>query len=185
MNYIVPIKYYLYHLNHDIPQVVYCGLLITFFLGVILQIFKKGIHIGHDISKLLLVEYILILYLLTVVYRKEGNVRKYDFMPFWSYKEIIDGKELLLVENIMNILIFVPIGILLGCSFRTMSWKLCLLTGCLLSVCIEIFQFMLKRGFTEFDDVMHNTLGCMMGYGLYSLIRYGYEWIHKRRVAVL
>ena len=29
----------------------------------------------------------------------------------------------------------------------------------------------------EVDDVMHNTLGCLIGYGLYSIVRIGYEKI--------
>jgi len=179
------IKYYIYHLNHDIPQYMYWGFLISFCVAVVLLLLWKGIKMGRDLSKLLLVEYLSFMSLMTIVYRKECSERKYDFTPFWSYNEIMDGKEWLLVENIMNLVVFMPIGLLLGCSFRTMNWKLVLAIGCVLSVGIELFQFILKRGFTEFDDVMHNTLGCMIGYGIFSLIRYGYEQIHKRRMAVL
>ena len=123
--------------------------------------------------------------LMTIVYRKESSESKYDFTPFWSYNEIMDGNVWLLVENIMNLVVFMPIGLLLGCSFRTMNWKLVLAIGCVLSVGIELLQFMLKRGFAEFDDVVHNTLGCMIGYGIFSLIRYGYGRIYKRLVTVL
>ena len=43
----------------------------------------------------------------------------------------------------------------------------------------------MKCGFAETDDVIHNTLGCLLGYGLYSIIKIGYEKISKRHVAVL
>ena len=129
---------------------------------------------------LLLAEYMFLIYCSTVIFRAVRGVREYDYTPFWSY-----NRPELLMENIMNVVAFVPIGFLLGCAFRIMNWKLVLVIGCILSVGIELFQFLLKRGFTEFDDVMHNTLGCMIGYGLFSLIRYGYKWIPKRRVAVL
>ncbi len=185
MKYRELINYYIFHINNDIPLFVYWGMLFIFFLGVVLLLLRKGIKIGRELSKLILLEYFVFVTLITVVCRKVSNVRKYDFTPFWSYNEIGDGKEWLLLENIMNIVVFVPIGLLLGCSFREMNWKLCLLIGCMLSVCIEFFQFVLKRGFTECDDVMHNTLGCIIGYGLYSLIRYGFGKYYKRRVAVL
>ena len=42
-----------------------------------------------------------------------------------------------------------------------------------------------NKGFAEFDDVFHNTIGCMIGYGIYSLVSMGYEKAFKRHVAVL
>lgn len=40
------------------------------------------------------------------------------------------------------------------------------------SVCIEFLQLVWKRGTCEFDDIFHNTLGCMIGYGIYKGIEY-------------
>ena len=54
-----------------------------------------------------------------------------------------------------------------------------------ISASIETLQFFLKRGFAEVDDVMYNTLGCLIGCGIYSLTRFGYEKLSKRTVAVL
>ena len=80
----------------------------------------------------------------------------------------------------MNVLVFIPVGLLLGLSSPSMTWPRVLLIGVGLSVGIETLQFIFLRGFSEFDDVMHNTLGCLMGYGLFRLLfrlttkRYGY-----------
>jgi glycopeptide antibiotics resistance protein len=57
--------------------------------------------------------------------------------------------------------------------------------GAGISLSIEVLQLFLRRGYSELDDVMHNTLGCLIGYGLYFIIRIAYEKISKRRVAVL
>ena len=38
-----------------------------------------------------------------------------------------------------------------------------LMTGLIISGSIEVLQYFLKRGFSEFDDVFHNTLGCLVG----------------------
>lgn len=35
-----------------------------------------------------------------------------------------------------------------------------------ISVSIEVIQLVTKRGFAETDDVMHNTVGCIVGYML-------------------
>ena len=55
------------------------------------------------------------------------------------------------------------------------SWLIVTIIGCSISVTIEALQFCFLKGFSEVDDVMHNTLGCMIGYGMYALTRYGYE----------
>ena len=36
--------------------------------------------------------------------------------------------------------------------------------GCGISVTIEALQFFFMRDFSEVDDVIHNTLGCLIGY---------------------
>ena len=51
-----------------------------------------------------------------------------------------------------------------------MSFGAALLVGLCLSVSIEALQFVFKFGFSELDDVIHNTLGCMIGYGVYALV---------------
>ena len=67
-------------------------------------------------------------------------------------------------ENIMNIVMFVPIGLLVGVLFSEYNWKRILLIGTCISIGIEILQFIFSKGFSEFDDVMHNALGCMVGF---------------------
>ena len=40
---------------------------------------------------------------------------------------------------------------------KSMTWLMVVIIGCGISV-------FLMRGFSEVDDVMHNTLGCIAGY---------------------
>ncbi len=109
--------------------------------------------------------------------------KQFDLMPFWSYRAIMNGMEQYLAENIMNVVVFVPVGILIGIAMRSRNVWAALLVGAGLSVGIELLQFVFKKGFTEVDDVMHNTLGCLIGYGVYSIGRYVDEKFSKRRVA--
>ena len=75
----------------------------------------------------------------------------------------------------MNVIVFIPVGLLLGSLLRvkgsstseatkSMTWLMVAIIGCGISVTIESLQFLFKRGFSELDDVMHNTLGCLIGW---------------------
>ena len=153
-------RQYIINLYQDIPQEVYEGLLSVFCLGVVVFIAWKGFKTGLRYSvALLLIEYIFLIFCSTVFFRTTSELRKYDIHPFWSY----DRPELL-VENIMNVVVFVPVGLLLGIAFKQMTWWKAFLIGCSISVTIESLQFFFMRGFSELDDVMHNTLGCILGY---------------------
>lgn len=160
-------RQYIINLYQDIPQEVYEGLLSVFCLGVVVFIAWKGFKTGLRYSvALLLIEYIFLIFCSTVFFRTTSELRKYDIHPFWSY----DRPELL-VENIMNVVVFVPVGLLLGIAFKQMTWWKALLIGCSISVTIESLQFFFMRGFSELDDVMHNTLGCLIGFGFMIILR--------------
>ena len=165
-------KQYIISLYKDIPQEFYEGLLSVFCLSVVLFIAFKGIRTGFRWSSaLLLIEYIFLLFCSTVIFRPTGETRQYDFHLFWSYNAIQEGKVDLLPENIMNVVVFIPVGLLLGCAFRQMTWGKALLIGCSISITIEALQFCFMKGFSEVDDVMHNTVGCLIGYLMTSSIR--------------
>lgn len=118
----------------------------------------------------LLVECIFIIYCSTVIYRETFPKPQYNFMPFWSYQAIKDGDDMYIVENFLNVILFIPVGFL-ACGFRRMNrwWRVALL-GCIISSSIEGLQLWLQRGLCELDDVFHNTLGAIVGYGLYQVM---------------
>lgn len=125
------------------------------------------------------------IYCTTVIYRNTCDVFKYDFHPFWSYEAIQSGRTELLAENIMNVLVFIPVGLLIGMGFSRWSWWKALGLGCLISISIEVLQFIFKRGFCEVDDVMHNTLGCMIGYVIVRMIVRTYSAIAKNEILMM
>jgi len=47
-----------------------------------------------------------------------------------------------------------------------------LLIGCSISISIEVLQLCFMKGFSELDDVMHNTVGCFVGYMLVKISRF-------------
>lgn len=165
-------KGYWNSLYRDIPTYVYEGLIVVLLLVVFFVCFWYGWRKGwRIICRVLTIEYVFLIYCSTVIFRSVGRHVQFDLMPLWSYGAYFRGEDpRLLPENIMNVIVFIPVGILPGLTFRNVSWLKVLGIGCGISVGIEILQLVLKRGFCELDDVMHNTLGCMIGYGVYRLI---------------
>jgi len=156
---------------NDIPASVYWVLLLVFCLGTVLLLAFFGVKNGITWSaRLLLLEYLFFLLSLTVLFRPVQAERIYDFTPFWSYRALLGGKNSMLIQMALNIIVFIPVGILFGCAFSRLKWWQVLLICGGFSVLIEALQFVLKRGVSEFDDVFHNVLGCAIGYGVYLVV---------------
>jgi len=126
------------------------------------------------VAWILLLGFIAFIMNTTVFSRKEAATYRYNLQPFWSYQAIMDGKDYLIKENYLNVVLFIPLGILICCALKHKQWWKALLFSTLLSGSIEIIQLFSKRGFCEFDDVMHNTLGCLTGY---CIAAYTCRWI--------
>jgi glycopeptide antibiotics resistance protein len=70
----------------------------------------------------------------------------------------------MLKENILNCILLMPYGCLLpGALDKRISWKRGLVIGMGTSFVIELLQLITCRGLFEFDDIIHNGVGCMMG----------------------
>lgn len=75
------------------------------------------------------------------------------------------------MQIFLNILLFVPLGILLPMQYKPyQSFWLTALTGFICSVGIETMQYITGRGLTEVDDVIHNTLGAVIGFAIYKIL---------------
>ena len=79
-------------------------------------------------------------------------------VPFWSYSH-----PELRMEIVLNYLLFMPLGFLLNLCFGEKFGLRVVLIGLLLSVSIEIVQLVFRIGLFEFDDMIGNTVGCLIG----------------------
>ena len=106
---------YVVNLFKDVPVYVYEVLGLVFIIGTVLMFalggFKKGIRYS---SRLLIAEYVVLLFSTTVIFRSYRRRLKYDFHPFWSYDALQNGGEKLLPEIIMNVVVFVPVGLIVA-----------------------------------------------------------------------
>lgn len=157
---------YLLCLYQSIPQRIYWLLLIVLCFGSVLAIIQGNAKKKSKIFPLILLcEYVFLLLLLTVCYRAERTDYKHELSPFGSYFTIFECNNIeLLAENIMNVIVFLPIGVLIGFAFSCVMWWKTMWVGLLVSISIEAMQFFFNRGFAETDDVIHNTIGCLMGF---------------------
>ena len=71
---------------------------------------------------------------------------------------------------ILNVGLYVPLGLALPFIYKKSSLLKVFLTGLSVSFLIELGQFFIGRE-SEMDDLICNTLGAVMGYLLYLLIR--------------
>lgn len=153
-----------------IPDLVYVLILLILCIGAIIVIFQDGFYRRlKNMVCLFLVEYIFLIYGITNFFREPTIQRAYNFVPFWSYQGKSFSAELFLPETIVNIGMFIPIGLLIRVVYKPMRWWMVMLIGGGISILIETIQFIFKYGFSEFDDVFHNTLGCLIGYVLFLI----------------
>lgn len=89
--------------------------------------------------------------------------------PFWSYGQIVTGHFDSLKENIENVILFVPLGYFYKMLFHQ-SHKKALYLGLLISIMIELMQFFTTLGIFEFDDILHNSVGALLGSILYHFM---------------
>ena len=105
----------------------------------------------------LLAAYILFILMETIIGRKTGMGRV-ELVPFWSY-----SYPELRMEIVLNYILFIPFGFLLYLCFGEKFGLRVVIAGFLLSVSIELIQLLFNIGLFEFDDMIGNTVGCLIG----------------------
>jgi glycopeptide antibiotics resistance protein len=105
--------------------------------------------------------YVFLVLCTTIFFREETFVKRYHLYPLWSYTELYTT---ILAQLIMNIMMFVPIGFFVGGSLKKKHIWNVIKIGFLLSLFIELTQLITTRGVFNVDDIIHNVLGCAMGF---------------------
>ena len=104
---------------------------------------------GKKSRKILVALYILIILWITLFSRRPMETRIFRGL-FWEI-------EMGYWNNIIqNILLFIPLGFLIG-------GKRGIIAGVLLSIGIELTQYIAVLGYCELDDVLNNTIGVAIG----------------------
>ena len=160
------------------------GIVVVVLIGVLILVYNliakitKHKKVSIPIRRLLLYA-VFMIYIVVVVgatmLRYSGYsiswVNKIVYPLFYSYREAWKDFSAREWRNIiLNIMMFVPFGFLLPLVSNKFHvfWKT-YLAGFLFTTIIEVTQLLLHSGIFELDDFMNNTVGAMIGYGIYRL----------------
>lgn len=145
-----------------ILALIFCGIL--FFIGYKL-IYKKILKGEKTINKNKLILYgITICYAVIVLgavfLSRSNNYGNINLHLFSSYKEAYNKMQISLFRNIiLNILLFIPLGFLLPIYSDKLKKAYKIISiGFLLTLAIEIIQYITKIGIFEIDDILNNTI---------------------------
>lgn len=112
---------------------------------------------------LFLSEYLFLILCSTIIYRDVSDTHVIHFNPFWSYYNNVSNTFSILPEHIMNVLMFVPVGVSFALLLKKHVIIKAVIVGMFFSCFVESLQFVLYRGTSEIDDVLNNTFGCVIG----------------------
>ena len=108
---------------------------------------------------------------LTLLNREFTSGNTFEFSLFKSYVRVFkENDPELLLQIIMNIVIFIPMGFLLPCCFYVFErYSYILLATFILSLSIELIQGICHIGFFELNDILNNIIGTILGVMLHAI----------------
>jgi len=162
--------YFFEKISKSIPEWMLVVLLLVLSITAIIIFSRKGVlrFQLRRLLKVMFLEYLVLLFCSTVVFRDVAPPVGIKFMLFNGY---FKGDMGLLKDALLNIAIFVPIGFCTSVFLRYSKWLKTLLLSASLSCTIELSQFILSKGCCDTNDVMNNIIGGMIGYYIYRLWR--------------
>ena len=124
-----------------------------------------------------LITYFMILIQMGLLSRPFGSTREIKWIPF----NTPGGDYLIVLYSLANLVYFIPLGLLLASVFKKTINNVFKagLAALIVSLFIEIMQFLLACGTSEVEDLIMNVAGGIVGYLIYKGT---IKIINKRRV---
>lgn len=113
------------------------------------------------------------------LFSRIGSDSRLFYAPFKSYRAILGGSGRAVIEVIGNIVLFTPVGITAALIFGIKTRNICILSF-ILSLLIECCQWYFWLGAFECDDLIHNTIGALLGAVLINQTSLG-KWLKKQK----
>ena len=108
-------------------------------------------------NAILFVFYTVFIFVLTIGTRNIG-VYNPRYNLFWSYREFLSGNLNIGKQIVENIILFLPLGFLLPNDKRYIFIPV------IISIFVELIQYYTLRGYFEFDDILNNSIGTLIGW---------------------
>lgn len=102
------------------------------------------------------------------------NLSTYDVRPIgWSFINMWNywWESFLYIQTIGNLLLYVPLGILSALCWKNKPFLSALFCGIIVCISVEVLQYLLACGTLDFDDVVNNIMGTLVGCGIIQSIR--------------
>lgn len=168
--------YYEFFYYHSIPEMLLWGVLLLFFWTALALLFhRKGWSKAWIwINRILLTVVVLFILYWTVGKRDVGSKQELSLIPFYSFIAARIQPEMYR-EVVANILLFIPVGLSMPFSlprrFSRHPIRSTILFSAILSLLIELLQYLFSLGLCETDDVIANTAGAAFGTICYLFLR--------------
>ena len=152
---------------------------------VVVCIRTRQFHWKREAVQLLFLVNLLVIHRMTFhpFEKLDGQVQPliFDIATAWPFRLNLvpfvnllayDAKRDLLLNLIGNTAMFIPTGIMTPLIYKNRNgFGKTVLTGFLISLTIEIMQLPFAVRASDVDDLILNTLGCAIGYGILALCR--------------
>ena len=159
---------YMLEYETGIPLIIFIGIIIVV-CNIVLILYYTRINNRMFVRKAsiyMFIGYVALVLCTTIIFRTESDEMRYVLCPFKSYIGLYNR---VLAQNILNIVLFMPIGFFAGAALKKKHILNALKIGVGLSLFIEVAQLLSRRGICNIDDVIHNTLGCAIGFAGFLL----------------
>lgn len=101
--------------------------------------------------------------------------RRINLVPFRQFL-------LLTSENILNVVVFVPLGIYAGILFDKWLFSKKLSFVFLLSLLVEALQYILRVGAFDITDIITNTSGALIGLIVFNWLEKAFDYFNAQRL---
>ncbi len=115
-----------------------------------------------------------LLYVTLFTYNYYVYGKSFNLVFFDSIKLMLEsGSPWLILKNILgNVVLFLPFGFFLPLIYPKLHrFRVCLTLSFLMSLAIEMSQYSFADRIFDVDDIFLNTLGAIIGWMLYKIIR--------------
>ena len=132
---------------------------------------------AKKLSNIIVFIYYIILIFNMVIFARYNNINSYNLIPFKSIIYILKtGTMYSIIINIFgNLFVFMPLDYFLIELFNIKKFSINFILSFGIILLIELFQYILKVGVFDIDDLIIRTLGMMVFYIIYNKIKRIYE----------
>lgn len=148
-------------------EVFYPSLLVTAIFLIVGLIWTRVKEKKRYVLWVLLLEYAFIVVCSTIICRGTAKLEfdRLEISPFWTYQSVLAHTPGVSIwDIILNVVLFLPLGLLVKLLYPSTTVLRMMGIAILCSLFIETNQYVFEKGVAQFDDVMHNTIGALIGW---------------------